>query len=179
MPARRPLEERFWEKVAKNGPIKPGMSTPCWLWTAAKDGGGYGQLGLGTEKLGKAHRISWELHNGPIPVGKCVLHRCDLPECSNPEHLFLGTQKDNAEDRETKGRGGQLSGDRHPARRHPEHLARGENHGNASLTNAQATALRMEYTGRYGDVLRLAQKYSVDRQTVRRALQGKTYNTEK
>lgn len=179
MPTRRPLEERFWEKVDKNGPTISHMSTPCWLWTASKDGGGYGFIGLGNGKLGKAHKVSWELHNGPIPHGQCVLHRCDFPECSNPEHLFLGTQKDNAEDREKKGRGNRPSGDQHPARLHPEYLARGGHHGNAVLTNEQAAAMRREYTGHYGDTIRLARRYGVDRQTVRRVLKNKTYvNTE-
>ncbi len=87
--------QRFWEKVDTAG--------PCWLWTASKDSGGYGTIGSGG-KIRKAHRVSWEMHRGPIPKGLCVLHRCDVRGCVNPEHLFLGTQDDNMKDCAAKGR---------------------------------------------------------------------------
>lgn len=102
VPAYRPLAERFWEKVYK---------TPtCWIWTASRDRGGYGEIGLerGTNRIGKAHRVSWELHFGVIPDGGRVLHKCDTPPCVRPSHLFLGDQADNmadcrAKDRHTRG----------------------------------------------------------------------------
>src|SRR3990172_5475616 len=75
----------------------------CWLWTAGCTDKGYGQFRLsGVNKL--AHRTAWEFYRGPIPAGLCVLHRCDTPACVNPYHLFLGTQYDNAQDRENKNR---------------------------------------------------------------------------
>ncbi|HQR98114.1 MULTISPECIES: HNH endonuclease signature motif containing protein [unclassified Polaromonas] len=76
----------------------------CWLWTGAISRRGYGvfQLGVGTQ--GKAHRVSWELANGPIPDGLGVLHRCDTPGCVNPSHLFLGTNSDNMADMVQKKR---------------------------------------------------------------------------
>ena len=94
---RRPLVERFWEKVVK---------TPtCWLWTAAAQGG-YGVIGDPHRKgrVLRAHRVSWELHDGPIPSGMDVLHRCDTPACVRPDHLFLGTAADNIADMFAKGR---------------------------------------------------------------------------
>lgn len=74
----------------------------CWEWTGATNEHGYGRLAAGLGKNFKAHRVSWELHNGPIPDGMNVLHRCDNPPCTNPEHLFLGTQKDNTRDMVSK-----------------------------------------------------------------------------
>jgi len=95
-PRRYPTpEERLWARVEK-GP-------ECWLWTAPTDTKGYGQLRVGG-RLVMAHRLSWELANGAIPEGLCVLHRCDVAACVNPGHLFLGTKGDNNTDRHRKGR---------------------------------------------------------------------------
>ena len=93
------LEERFWAKVDKKGPDE------CWEWLATKNRSGYGQIGAGGRhgKFVLAHRVSWELANGPIPTGMCVLHRFDNPGCVNPAHLFLGTQADNLRDMMDKG----------------------------------------------------------------------------
>lgn len=92
--------ERFWEKVEK--------TDNCWLWKASKRNKGYGAF-IWADKNGKiiqgrAHRFSWELHFGEIPIGLCVLHKCDIPACVNPKHLFLGTKADNNNDICLKGR---------------------------------------------------------------------------
>src|SRR5574340_407485 len=96
----RSLLERFFDKVS------PEALTGCWLWTGAVKELGYGVIGLGTREQGtsKAHRVSWELHNGPIPSGLNVLHSCDTPSCVNPDHLRLGTLSDNARDCVNRGR---------------------------------------------------------------------------
>lgn len=93
---------RFWRKVARRG------DDECWLWTGAKTKG-YGNVGLrvnGRYVRFCAHRISWFLANGSIGVGdnNNVLHRCDVPACVNPAHLFLGSLADNLEDARQKGR---------------------------------------------------------------------------
>lgn len=76
----------------------------CWIWLGAPQGSnGYGSLKVDGRKT-FAHRYSWALVNGPVPPGLCVLHRCDRPLCVNPEHLFLGSNQDNVDDRTAKGR---------------------------------------------------------------------------
>lgn len=76
----------------------------CWRWSGAKNSGGYGHLNV-SGKHWFAHRLSYTEHVGPIPRGLNVLHRCDVRDCVNPDHLFLGTQGDNVQDMMSKGRG--------------------------------------------------------------------------
>lgn len=75
----------------------------CWEWTSFTDRHGYGRFTF-EKRLLLAHRASWMFHNGSIPAGLCVLHRCDNPLCVKPEHLFLGTIADNNRDAMQKGR---------------------------------------------------------------------------
>lgn len=82
---------------------QPEPTTGCMLWIRSTDTNGYGMLCVDGRKR-KAHRVAWELANGPIPAGLHVLHRCDTPACVNPAHLFLGTHTDNMRDCSAKGR---------------------------------------------------------------------------
>lgn len=91
------LSERFHQKWI------PEPYSGCWLWSGGVDGKGYGALWQ-DNKLQRAHRISWILHNGEIPNRLFVLHKCDTPSCVNPNHLFLGNQSDNTLDSIRKGR---------------------------------------------------------------------------
>ena len=91
------VEERIESKVTKD-------SSGCWLWTGYIDKtNGYGCITI-KRKTKKVHRVSWELVNGSIPKGMCICHHCDVRNCINPKHLFLGTHADNRKDCVKKGR---------------------------------------------------------------------------
>jgi hypothetical protein len=98
-----PIADRFWAHVEKGD--------GCWLWRGAMRTTGYGSF-FAEGHLLQAHRVAFELANGPIAPGMHVCHRCDVKACVRPDHLFLGTRSDNMRDALRKGRS--LSGDAHP-----------------------------------------------------------------
>lgn len=91
----------------------------CWIWNGHKNEHGYGLITIGRGKQVRAHRFVYEKYKGLIPFNMKVLHSCDNPACVNPEHLSIGTQKDNVEDMMKKGRGGykKFCGEYHPNRK--------------------------------------------------------------
>lgn len=122
------IPEKFWRHANANA----NASNGCWLWSGSLSLG-YGVITVGhrSKKL-KAHRVSWQLHFGDIPSGMFVCHRCDVPACVNPLHLFLGTNRDNLEDMTRKGR-----------RVSPERSARrGTENGRAILCEDDVQAIR-------------------------------------
>ena len=92
-----PVSQRYIQKVSVGHPGE------CWGWVGSTTVFGYGQIHH-EGRLQQAHRVAWTLANGPIPDGMWVLHRCDNPPCTNPDHLFLGSRKDNMMDAARKGR---------------------------------------------------------------------------
>lgn len=161
------IETRFWNKVEK--------TLDCWIWIGSLNVGGYGKIsrpGQGDKCL-LAHRISWELYNGPIPDGLEVCHHCDNPACVRPDHLFLGTQKDNLQDAIKKGR-------LNPAKCNQPS---GENHGRAVLTVAQVKKIKETYSqkaGRYSRLItqrKLAKQFNISRRTIADILSGRTWQT--
>lgn len=98
-------DERFWSFVNKNGPVPnhcPNLGN-CWVWKGHCRNFGHGTFWANKQKT-SPHRYSYTLHNGPIPSGLGVLHKCDTPGCCRPDHLFLGDQSANMQDAASKGR---------------------------------------------------------------------------
>lgn len=105
-------QDRFFEKVNKD------TANGCWEWLGAKYRGGYGHFRRkvdGKWKMEKTHRYSFEIHNSFFDKTKLVCHACDNPSCVNPDHLFLGTSKENSNDKIMKGR---FKAGRNPKHRH-------------------------------------------------------------
>lgn len=107
-----PLLIRFFKLVDRSD------VESCWLWKGFRKENGYGNLFIervnGKAVMDGAHRVSYRLFVGPIPDGMHVCHRCDNPRCVNPKHLFLGTPRDNMQDKKQKGRAISLRGEASP-----------------------------------------------------------------
>lgn len=105
----------------------------CWIWDATVDSWGYGITDFKRERW-KAHRLFYTWFRGPIPDGMLVCHKCDTPSCVNPDHLFLGTPKDNMDDMLAKGRG------------NPDaQFKRGEQNSRTILTPDKVLKIREDY----------------------------------
>ena len=135
------VRERFESKVVR--------ADGCWRWLSTTQWFGYGVMKI-AGKLRTAHRVSYEMFVGPIPTGMCVLHRCDNPPCCNPEHLFIGTFKDNTQDMFAKGRQAMLRGSAVPGAKLTEDIIRAIRAEDARGVASKLIAVR--YGVPYGQV---------------------------
>ena len=167
-------KQRFWSKTKLALMPRPGMPTPCLEWTASRrDAGKYGQFGIDGKSY-STHRIAWEIENGKIPDGLCVLHRCDNPICVRPDHLFVGTNSDNSADMVAKGRQNTPHGPRHGTHTHPESHARGSEHPNAKLNETTVVRIfALRSSGRTQQAI--ADEFGVSQSLIHRVLFGKRW----
>jgi hypothetical protein len=152
-------EYRFWKRVNKDGPIHP-IYGQCWVWTGGTDRSGYGKFKVGYQSI-RAHRWAYEEFVGRIPDGLCVLHRCDNSACIRPEHLFLGNNLENIQDKVDKDR-----------------QAKGEVFRSSKLTDDDVREIRRRYR-RYSRVCNsftLAREFGVDPVTIQYITTGKGWN---
>jgi len=150
--------ERFWAKVNK--------TDGCWIWTAylCPDGYGYIHTKHGRPKIG-AHIASWILHVGSVPKGMCVCHNCpqgDTPSCVNPDHLWIGTQRENVLDRDKKGGSG-------------AEKRTGVLNGLSKLNEDQVEQIRSLYAAGLRTQVSLAEEYGVVQTCISRIVLNKIW----
>jgi hypothetical protein len=148
------MVNRFWSKVEK--------TEGCWTWTGSLNKKGYGQFSV-RGKMKKAHRVSYELINGPITDNLLVCHTCDNPSCVNPAHLWLGTIAENNADMMRKGR-------------HRTDPPCGERHGNPKLTYAIVETIRREYAEGGITYRKLADRYGVHQSAIGNVVRQTNWN---
>lgn len=133
----------------------------CWIWKGSYRKSGYGKMNVGSKASGTRHtatasRVSYETFVGPIPDGMVICHKCDNPKCVNPNHLFVGTFKDNYDDMVAKGR---------------RNNARGSRIATSKLTDAKVRKIKKSRRS----TQELADQFGVSASTVRRILNGTTW----
>lgn len=146
---------------AIEGKYEPVTESGCWIWTGGCHDRGYGWIQSfrnGRKKVIRAHRASYEIHKGPIPDGAFVCHHCDIPSCINPDHLYIGDYKSNAQDK---------------VRRNRMNPAKGERQGNSILKEWQVLYLRS--SERTETIKTLSERWGISVQTLYSANEGRTW----
>lgn len=131
----------------------------CWLWTAYITTQGYGSITVDKKPV-KTHRLSFTIYKGEIPKGMLVCHHCDVRSCVNPDHLFLGTHKDNSDDMIRKGRSVSNHGDKN---------------GRAKITNNDFLNIKSLFKKGFSNS-QIAERYGLKTETVRRIRFGKLWS---
>jgi hypothetical protein len=141
---------RFFSKVEK--------TDSCWIWKAKARCNGYGLFKINQRNI-PAHRISYQIHNGDFDFNLHVLHKCDIRNCVNPDHLFLGTNKDNVDDKVSKDR-----------------QAKGSDNGNSILSENDVIEIKelLKYKY-YGYIRHMMKKYNVSERCILDIKSGRTW----
>ena len=148
----------FWSKVAITKSIKE-----CWEWIGAKKPKGYGNVRINKQYL-IAHKVAFEIINGPIPEGYMVCHICDNPSCCNPYHLMLGTTKSNSADMLIKNR-----------QKSKIYACKGSVNGNSKLTESDVIEIRKLYESKLMNQYTLADKYNVSQTCIGSIVRKQTW----
>ena len=145
--------ESFIEEFKKSFEAFFDKSEGCWLWKGSNKGKKmpYGTIRFRGSRMIMAHRASWTIYIGEIPKGLLVLHKCDVPSCVNPDHLFLGTHIDNERDKLAKGR-----------------------HSGEKLNPDKVREIKSLMASNFGD-MKISRKYGISRQTTYSIRKGKTW----
>ena len=126
----RPLEKKSFHELNPKERLDKfvtiDLKSQCWIWTGSKNKKNYGCIHF-KGKTRIAHRLAYELYKGQIPKGLLVCHNCDNPSCINPDHLFLGTNQDNSNDKFSKNR---------------EKILYGQSNGNSKLTTNEVVNIK-------------------------------------
>lgn len=149
---RKTLEDRLSDMLQET-------ESGCWEFVGCRNIKGYGKINIGG--MGRlAHRVCWELHFGPIPIGMHVLHECDNPPCCNPNHLKLGNDQDNCDDKFNRKR---------------NYNAKGMEHGNALLNEDNVRQIKRFLHSKQYTQVELANMFNVTRQAIWAIAHGKAW----